>query len=124
MNGTKFLLDTCFILGFYRQEPQVLKIVKQNNLRLEYCYISPINKMEVLGYQNISQSDEIGLTKLLNYFTTLALNEIVENKVINLRKHHKIKLPDAIVLATALTHHCQLLTLDNGLNNKYLAQIQ
>ncbi len=36
---------------------------------------------------------------------------------ISLRKKHKIKLPDSIILATAEVHGLKLLTLDQKLNN-------
>lgn len=124
MSGTKFLLDSCFILGFYKQEKEVLEMAQRFNLEIEHCYISPINRLEVLGYHSLTQNDEMGLNGLLSNFKVLPFNFEIENKTIELRKRHKIKLPDAIVLATTLTHRCQLLTLDNGLNNKYLAEIQ
>ncbi|MBL7776246.1 MAG: type II toxin-antitoxin system VapC family toxin, partial [Saprospiraceae bacterium] len=40
----------------------------------------------------------------------LPLDETVVNRCISLRKAHKIKLPDAIVAATALVHNLSLLT--------------
>ncbi|WP_084137655.1 PIN domain-containing protein [Moraxella caprae] len=54
----------------------------------------------------------------------LPIDDQIENKAISLRQHHKIKLPDCIILATALTHDLQLLTLDNGLMNKYQKETQ
>lgn len=122
MSGNKYLLDTCFILGFIKNNQEVLK--QFGAIDIDDCYISTINRIELLGYSSLSQDDEVKIKAILNYIDCLSLDDKVEQQTIQLRKHHKIKLPDAIVLATALTHHCQLLTLDNGLNNKYLAQIQ
>lgn len=122
MSGNKYLLDTCFILGFINNNQEVLK--QFGAIDIDDCYISTINRIELLGYSSLSQDDEVKIKAILNYIDCLSLDDKVEQQTIQLRKHHKIKLPDAIVLATALTHHCQLLTLDNGLNNKYLAQIQ
>lgn len=122
MSGNKYLLDTCFILGFINNNQEVLK--QFGAIDIDDCYISTINRIELLGYSSLSQDYEVKIKAILNYIDCLSLDDKVEQQTIQLRKHHKIKLPDAIVLATALTHHCQLLTLDNGLNNKYLAQIQ
>lgn len=122
MSRNKYLLDTCFILGFINNNQEVLK--QFGAIDIDDCYISTINRIELLGYSSLSQDDEVKIKAILNYIDCLSLDDKVEQQTIQLRKHHKIKLPDAIVLATALTHHCQLLTLDNGLNNKYLAQIQ
>ena len=70
-------------------------------------------------YANISENDARNLTILLSKMTKLPINLPIENKVIDLRKQHKIKLPDAIVLATALSHDLELLSLDVGLMNKF-----
>lgn len=56
-------------------------------------------------------------------FHKISIDIAIENAVIELRKRHKIKLPDAIVLAAALTHKLQLLSLGMGLMNKYQKHI-
>lgn len=122
MSGNKYLLDTCFILGFINNDTEVVK--KFGEIDIDKCCISIINRIELLGYQGLSQDDEIKIKAILDYLDFLPLTHKVENKTIELRKRHKIKLPDAIVLATTLMHHCQLLTLDNGLNNKFLTETQ
>lgn len=123
MNGIKYLLDTCFIIELYNGHQEVIKIIEQNNIDLTLCAISPINRMEVLGFGNLADNDTQNLEKLLDHLTNLPLNRTIENTVINLKKRHKIKLPDAIVLATALTHKLELLSLDTGLINKYQNEI-
>jgi len=50
--------------------------------------------------------------------THLTINRAIEDKTINLKQQHRIKLPDAIILATALSHQIELLTLDKKLANK------
>lgn len=47
------------------------------------------------------------------------LNEAVEKRVILIRQQHKIKLPDAIIAATALVNGAKLVTLDKKLNKIY-----
>ncbi|ULJ60415.1 PIN domain-containing protein [Wielerella bovis] len=123
MNGIKYLLDTCFILEFHKQNADVLAILQQKNIRFSECAISVVNRLEVLGYANISENDARNLTILLSKMTKLPINLPIENKVIDLRKQHKIKLPDAIVLATALSHDLELLSLDVGLLNKFNHEI-
>lgn len=123
MSGIKYLLDTCFIIELYNGNPEVLAIVESKQIQLPQCGISPINRMEVLGFNALPADDETNLNNLLDSLILFPLNRQIENKGIELRKRHKIKLPDCIVLATALTHGLELLTLDNGLNNKYEAEL-
>lgn len=119
MNGINYLLDTCFIIELYNGHQNVLDMIENNHIELEQCAISPINRMEILGFGSLRDNDTKNLENLLDNLTSLPINRNVENKVIELRKRYKIKLPDAIVLATALIHHLELLSLDNGLMNKY-----
>lgn len=119
MNGIKYLLDTCFILEFHRHSADTLQTIANKNIQSSECAISVVNRLEVLGYANITPDDERCLNVFLENFYKINVNLAIENKVIELRKHHKIKLPDAIILATALTHRLELLSLDSGLMNKY-----
>lgn len=118
MSGTKYLLDTCFLLGLYKRNSDILDKIARYSISLEQCMISRINRIEVLGYTKLSQNDEQGLTQLLANFTCLPICDAVEQETIAIRKQHRIKLPDAIILATANVHHLNLLTLDKRLQNK------
>lgn len=117
MSGTKYLLDTCFVLGLYHGNPQATE--RMMGIGFNECAVSIINEIELLGYPNIDHRDEQELMAFLNHLAILKLDEMVKIQTIELRKHHKIKLPDAIILATALTHRLELLSLDSGLINKY-----
>ncbi|WP_230658996.1 PIN domain-containing protein [Psychrobacter sp. I-STPA10] len=117
MNGTKYLLDTCFILGLYNQNDDVLD--RFGDTLIENCHISVINRIEIFGYAHISSTDERTLWELLSEMVCLPLSYRVEMETIKIRKQYKIKLPDAIILATANIYDLELLTLDKGLM-KYL----
>ncbi|WP_395144609.1 PIN domain-containing protein [Moraxella atlantae] len=123
MNGINFLLDTCFIIGLYNGDNAVLEVIEAKQIMLTDCAISPINRMEILGYRGLTADDTANLTRLLDNLLSLPISRQVENKTIELRKRHQIKLPDSIVLATAISHNVQLLTLDNGLARKYQAEV-
>lgn len=119
MNGIKYLLDTCFIIELYNDNDEVLNIIHAKQIESSICAISPINRMEVLGFGKLEKQDKINLEQLLGNFESLIIDRTIENKVIELRQRYKIKLPDCIVLATALINELELLTLDNGLQNKF-----
>lgn len=73
-------------------------------------HISVITKLELLGY-NFSSFDNESLTKeFIAKSTVYAINEQVEEKTIKLRKSYKIKLPDAIIAATAIVNNLTLIT--------------
>jgi len=47
-------------------------------------------------------------------------DRITEDKTISIKQRHRIKLPDTIILATAITNQIELLTLDKKLANKII----
>ncbi|MCB9304111.1 MAG: type II toxin-antitoxin system VapC family toxin [Lewinellaceae bacterium] len=71
--------------------------------------VSVITQIEVLGFKSSSAAEKL-LSGFFNDAFILGLTDEVVEKTIELRKIHKIKLPDAIIAATALTHGLSLVT--------------
>ncbi len=72
-------------------------------------FSSVINRMEVLSF-NAPEQDLYELTELFTSTTVILLTAEIEARTILLRRLVKIKLPDAIVAATALVHNLTLVT--------------
>jgi predicted nucleic acid-binding protein len=115
MSGIKYLLDTNCILGLLKATPEVLDLVTQRTLLASECAYSAITRMELLGYPGITAAEEQLIVERLSKFTYLAITIEVEDGVIALRRARKVKLPDAIIAATAIHHRLELLTFDIAL---------
>lgn len=74
--------------------------------------VSVVTYMEVMGYPFSSQAEEELISSLFSHFHIIMVDAVIAKRVIALRKEYKIKLPDAIICATALTHQAQLFTND------------
>lgn len=72
-------------------------------------YLSVINRMELLVKLG-NASEEAALRQIISSCIELSLDEPVIQQTILLRQQHRIKLPDAIIAATALVHNLPLLT--------------
>lgn len=68
--------------------------------------ISVINKIELLGFSNVDQE----LFDFVSFSNIYPLDEDITELTIEMRKRYRIKLPDAIVAATALHHGYTLVT--------------
>lgn len=112
MSGIKYLLDTNFILGILKSDVLVLEEISSRQILAGKCSYSAITRMELLGFHRITQKEEILIKRKLENFTYIPLTKCIEDKVINLRQSRKIKLPDAIIAATALYSNIELLTMD------------
>ena len=59
--------------------------------------------------------EDVLIRQRLEQFTCLYFSAAVEEKAIELRRLRRVKLPDALIAATAFCHDLELLTLDQGL---------
>jgi len=72
--------------------------------------ISVITKMEALGYNFSSDSDEGVMKIFINGSRILDIRDEIIDQTIIIRKGQKIGLPDAIIAATALVNNLTLVT--------------
>jgi len=115
MSGVKYLLDTNIIIGFFNRVPEARQLLTGRNLRSNECGYSAITRMELLGYPGITNEEETAIRRLLSRLSYLPLTRDIEDTAILVRRTHRVKLPDAIIAATAKVHGLELLTLDKGL---------
>ncbi|MBK6853068.1 MAG: PIN domain-containing protein [Burkholderiales bacterium] len=80
-----------------------------------------MTRIELLGFGGLTEAEELATRRFLGSCGVLLLSETVEAETIRLRRLTGLKLPDAIVLATARVAGASLLTLDQRLSNAALA---
>ena len=80
---------------------------------LEYgSYISVITRIELLGWRKHSPESLNSTAALLQSVSEIPLNEDIIRQCISFRQKFPIKLPDAIIAATALYAKLPLMTRD------------
>jgi predicted nucleic acid-binding protein len=100
----KALFDTNILIDYLIGVPQA----KEELERFEERAISVITWMEVMvGTTPLTKA---GTEAFLSGFELLALDERVAEQSVAIRQAKRIKLPDAIVWATAQVNHCILVT--------------
>ena len=105
MSGERALFDSNIIVYLSKKE-----IPYEFVERFEIIRISVITYMEILGYRFSNDREEDFIKELVGLFETVYINQIIAEKVINIRKTHTIKLPDAIIAATAICENLMLVT--------------
>lgn len=75
--------------------------------------VSVITEMELLSYPALNAADEAAIRAFLHDVTILELNRDIKTSAIALRRQSRLKLPDAIIAATA--QHLQAVLLTNDL---------
>lgn len=107
MSGNKFILDTNIII-FLLNGDDVLRSFFEDKL----FYISVINELELLGFSGLTNAELEKLDFFLDECSIIELNAGIKNIVIELRRKYTIKLPDAIVAATAIFLNIPLISAD------------
>ena len=105
MTGKKALLDSNIIIYISKQELP-LAFIEQ----FDEIYISAISYMEILGYAFQDKDEEDYLRELLSVFMVIYIGPEISEITIGIRKENKIKLPDAIIAATAIAENLHLVT--------------
>ena len=105
MNGNK-ILDTNILIYLSKKELSLDSFAKHD----DELYISIITYMEALGYQFTSKTEENLITSLCKNLIVINLDVSIVEEVIQIRRNKKIKLPDAIIAATASTNKFDLVT--------------
>lgn len=77
--------------------------------------ISVISELELLAYPGLVPSEEQRVRTFLAEIVVTELSQAIKGHAVDLRKRYALKLPDAIVAATALALDATLLTNDQRL---------
>ena len=105
MNGNSALLDSNIIIYLSKREVPLSFLDQFNN-----HYISVITYMEVLGYQFRDPKEEEFIREMVEVFSVLFIDQKIADMAIEIRRKQRIKLPDAIIAATAKVLNLCLVT--------------
>jgi predicted nucleic acid-binding protein len=108
VNGNKFLLDTNILLYVAG------KRIETTSLPQGEFYVSFVTELEILSYPSLTPQEEIRLRKLLTEMPVIDATREIKDSAIALRKQYRLKLPDALIAATAQTLKATLITNDKG----------
>jgi len=106
--GLKKVLDTNAILYFLGG-----KLARPLS-RAEY-FVSVVSEMELLSYPSLNDASLAQIRSFLSELTVVELTGEIRALAVDLRRKHGLKLPDAIVAATAISLQAQLVTNDTKL---------
>ncbi len=105
MNGNSALLDSNIIIYLSKNELPFTVFDKFDNL-----LISVISYMEVLGFKFRNNEEENFVKELIDLFEVQFIDQAIAEKVIEIRKQNRIRLPDAIIAASAAVNNLCLVT--------------
>ncbi len=117
MSRIRYLLDTNIVIGRLKTTPDVMALVEEKGFDFDNSAISQITRIELLSFPRLKVEEERQIHAFLDDCLVILWDEHIERGTVDLRRAHGLKLPDAIIAATARFHELELLTLDRRLQN-------
>ena len=124
MSGNhRFVLDTNAVVSLLAGNRELSAQLKD----AEYVGISVISYLEFLAFDGLSDSDHACFAAFCNRINveSLSLDDSKLMKLaLDLRSNHRLKLPDAIIGATALSRKALLITNDSHFSGIAMLAVQ
>jgi len=100
----KALFDTNILIDYLNAVPEARTELRRYTEKA----VSIITWMEVMV--GADHDLEAGTRSFLSGFDIVAVDEVIAERAVSLRRSHRIKLPDAVIWATAQVHAMLLVT--------------
>jgi predicted nucleic acid-binding protein len=109
--GIKYIWDTNIAIYYLQRQftPAAEKFIDESIQDALPC-ISAITEIELLCWKTASAKDLEALYDFVNNALVIELESAIKLKTADIRKQYKIKLPDAVIAATALVYDLTLIT--------------
>ncbi|MDK2852890.1 MAG: hypothetical protein PWQ38_1155 [Proteiniphilum sp.] len=112
MSGIRILCDTNILLYLLRNNELVVDFLMGKQV-----YISAITELELFGRQNMNEEEIAVIEELVESCFVFDLLSPIKQIVKEIKRKYKIKLPDAIIAATAIYLDIPLVTFDDDFKN-------
>ena len=107
----RYLLDTNTVIYYLQQHFSAgAAMFVEDLLMTSKPYLSVITEIELLCWKTATPNDIQILKNFISDATVIELESSIKYETVNIRKAHRIKLPDAIIAATALVYDLTLIT--------------
>jgi len=80
------------------------------SVQADWAGYSAITRIELFGLPGLKDEEETKISEILKPFVEIAVESAIIDRAIGVRKARRIKVPDAIIAATALVRGCSLIT--------------
>jgi predicted nucleic acid-binding protein len=109
--GIKYIWDTNTVIYYLQQQfPPLSEKLIDNIINESHPVISAITEIELLCWKTATENDLHVLHNFIDDAIVIELEKPIKHITADIRKKHKIKLPDAIIAATALVYELTLIT--------------
>jgi predicted nucleic acid-binding protein len=109
--GVNYLWDTNTVIYFLQRQftPSAERFI-DDILLTSRPVISAITEIELLCWKSANDNDLLTLRNFIQDSYVYELDQDIKNQTAEIRKYYNLKLPDAIIAATAIVNKLTLIT--------------
>lgn len=112
MSGISIIVDTNIVVYLLNGNERVAELLNGNEI-----YLSFITELELFGKKDLTPSEKRKIQSFIEQCFVIDITSSIKQNVIRLRENNKIKLPDAIIAASAIDYDLPLFTSDKQMSN-------
>lgn len=107
----KYIWDTNTVIYYLQQQfPQTVEVFIDTILEENQPAISAITEIELLCWKTATENDIVIIKSFISDSVVIELENTVKIKTAEIRKLNRLKLPDAIIAASAMVYDLTLVT--------------
>ncbi|MBW4686552.1 MAG: type II toxin-antitoxin system VapC family toxin [Komarekiella atlantica HA4396-MV6] len=111
MSGNRYVLDTNAIVALLQGSSRLILLLQD----ADWIGVSVISQIEFLAFSGLSQQDHQLFEQFLQrveVVNLVASDAVLIEKIIEIRKQYRLKLPDAVIAAMTIQNSASLVTAD------------
>ena len=112
MSGISIVADTNIIVYLLDGNDRIAELLDGKEV-----YISFITELELFGKRTLTATEKKRIQAFIDQCIVIDINAALKRTIVELREHYKLKIPDAIIAATAIEYNLPLFTADKQLAN-------
>ncbi|AMR30992.1 twitching motility protein PilT [Mucilaginibacter sp. PAMC 26640] len=109
MNGVDLFIDTNICIYLLNGDVKLANLLQDQNI-----HISFITEIELYAFHGQTNESEKVLNDFISSVTVFDVTHYIKHRTIHIRKQFKLKLPDSIIAASALTKQLPFITADKN----------
>lgn len=110
-----YLLDSNILIEYLNGKEKIVSYLDSISIE-ENCIISIISKIELISFPKLTTNEIRKILSFLENFQNINLTDEIALKAAEIRRKHKLKLPDAVIAATAVISNASLVSGDDVFN--------
>lgn len=119
----RYLIDTSAVIKYLNESLPPTGILFMDQIVDEESFLSFVSEIELQVWNPPNPDDLKIYQTFVEYSTVIGIDEDIKQQTIYIRKTYKLKLPDALIAATAIVNNFTLIA-DNDTDFKKVTELK